>query len=229
MMRRALTNDGLLALVLTQPISLVISVLAILVVTIILTGAKPMTNNQKYLKEAQAGAKEFENKVEPELLQKAYLALENVILAKEENPKTRAQLRTECLSLWLQFLQLLDHFLDPNFNPEDVPTKLVQPPPTSGGVVYPPGADPTLIDNPKARAEYEKAIAANQAKTTHYVLQIKLRRLDERIAPLSEAFVRNSYTSVLGDQKELKTSIEEIVKNPQRKARLLKLLTPSQP
>ncbi len=188
-----------------------------------------MQDNEKYLNAAQARAKEFEAEREPERLREAYMALENVILAQEHDPKTRGQLRTDSLSLWLHLLQLLDRFLDPNFNPEDVPEKLVQPPPTSGGIVLRPGADPALIDDPKVRAEYEKAIAANRAKADHYRLQINLRRLEERIPPRAEAFIRNSYTSAPGDQEELQTAIDGIMKNPQRKARLLKLLTPSQP
>lgn len=188
-----------------------------------------MNENQKYLKEAQEHAREFEDKPEPELLRQAYLALENVLLLEEDEPKTRGQLRTKSLYLWLHLIQLLDRFLDPNFNPEDVPELAIQPPPTSEGVVYPPGADPALIDDPKARAEYKKAIADNEAKTAHYTLQTKLRRMDERITPRAEDFIRNFYTPAPGDQKELKTAIDKTIKGPRRKADLLKLLTQSQP
>jgi len=188
-----------------------------------------MNENQKYLKEAREHAKGFEDNLEPELLEQAYLALENVLLLEEDDPKIRGQLRTDSLYMWLHLIQLLDHSLDPDFNPDDVPERAVQPPPTSEGVVYPPGADPALIDDPRARAEYEKAIAANNAKTTHYVLQTDFRRLDESITPLAEEFIQNFYTPTPGDQKELKTVIDEIIKDPRRKADLLKLLTPSQP
>lgn len=188
-----------------------------------------MNENQKYLKEAQEQAKQFEDNPEPELLKQAYLALENVLLLEEDEPKTRNQLRSDSLYLWLHLILLLDRFLDPNFNPENVPELAVQPPPTSQGVVYPPGADPSLLDDPKARAEYKKAIADNEAKIAHYTLQTKLRRLDERITPRGEEFIRNFYTPAPGDQKELKTAIDKTIKDPRRKADLLKLLTPSQP
>jgi hypothetical protein len=188
-----------------------------------------MTENEKYLKEALAHVKEFEAELEPERLHEAYMALENVIWTQERDPKARAQSRADCLSLWLHLLHMLDRFLDPDFNPKDFPEKLVQPPPTSGGIVYPPGADPVLIDDPKARAGYEKAIAANRAKADHYRLQINLRRLDERIPPRTEAFIRNSYTSAPGDQAELRTAIDAIIKDRQRKVDLLKLLRPSSP
>ena len=188
-----------------------------------------MSENEKYLKEAHAHTKEFEAQLEPERLRESSMALENVILAHEHDPKSRAQLRTDCLSLWLHVLQFLDRFLDPNFDPADVPTKLVQPPRTLGGVVYPPGADPAKIDDPNARAEYEKAIAANRAKADRYRLQTGLRRLNESIPPRAEAFIRNSYTSERHDQKELRTAIDTIIKDPRRKADLLKLLAQRRP
>jgi hypothetical protein len=202
-----------------------VMVIASLVINVNVTNAGPMKDNEKYLTEAQARVKEFEVELEPERLREAYLDLENVILIQADE-QTRAQLRANALSLWLRVLQLLDRFLDPKFNPDDVPLSGVQPPPTSKGVAYPPGADPALIDNPKARAEYEQAIAANRAKADHYRLQINLHRLNERIPPRAEAFIRNSYTSAQGDQEELRTAIEKIMKDPQRKAGLLKLLTP---
>jgi len=181
-----------------------------------------MMENQKYLREAHTYTKEFETQLEPSLLRLAYMALENVILAQESDLKLRAQLRVDCLYLWLYLLQLLDRFLDPGFNPNDVPEKLIQPPPTTEGVVYPPGANPALIDDPQARAEYEEAIAANRAKAEQYRLQINLRRLDEQITPRAEAFIRNSYTFTPSDRQEVKTAILQKIKNPQRQERLLK-------
>src|SRR5207253_830012 len=106
----------------------------------------------------------------------------------------------------------------------DVPTKLVQPPPTSEGVVYPPGADPDLIDDPKAREQYEKAIAANRAKIRNYRMQTYLGRLKEPIPLGAEVFIRHSYTLAASDQMELKTAIDKIIKDPRRKSDLLKLL-----
>ena len=184
-----------------------------------------MTENQKYLKEAQVVANEFEKKQDPELLKQAYLALENVNLQKEYDSKTRTQLRTNLLALWLHLIQLLDRFLDPNFDPADLPELSVQPPPTSEGVLYPPNADPALIDDPKARAQYAKDIAANEAKIIHYGLQTDLRRLDERIVPRAEAYIQNIYGSGPDDQEELKSAIDSFIENAERKERLSKLLT----
>ena len=186
--------------------------------------AEAMTDNQKYLDEARKRVKAFEAELEPERLREAYMALENVRLVMEHDPKARARVRSECLVEWLNLLQLLDRFLDPNFNPRDVPPKLAQPPPTRSGVVYPAGADPNLIDDPTARAQYEKAIQANRAKIDRYRLQTHLSRLNESLPPRAEAFIRSSYTSAKGDQKELRNAIETIIKDQKRKERLLALL-----
>lgn len=181
-----------------------------------------MKDNEKYLNEAQMQVKEFEAELEPEQLRKAYMALENVIVSHEQDPQIRAQLRTKVLSLWLHLIHLVDRFSDPGFNPTDVPTLGIQPPPTTGGIVYPPGADPALIDDPQARSEYEKAIATNRAKAERYRLQINLRRLDEQITSRAEAFIRNSYTFTPSDREEAKAAILKTIKNPQRQERLLK-------
>lgn len=184
-----------------------------------------MTDNQKYLKKAQAYAKEFAETKDPECLKQAYLTLEDVLLLEEDNSEIRGQLRKDSLYLWLQLMELLDQFLDPNFDPEDVPARAVQPPPTSEGVLYPPGADPAKIDDPMARAHYEKAIADNNAKIANYSFQTKLRRLDERITLRAEEFIRNFFTSAAGDQEELKAAIDGMIKTPRRKEELLERVT----
>jgi hypothetical protein len=191
--------------------------------------AKTMTENQKYLEEARQRARAFEAEMEPERLREAYMALENVRVVEEHDPKLRAHVRSNSLSLWLHLLQLLDRSVDPGFNSQDVPTKLVQPPPTRGGVAYSPGADPALIDDPNARAEYEKAIAANRKKSENYRLQVHLRPLNERISERAEAFIRSSYASSKRDQEELRNAIDKIIKDPHRKASLQVLLDPHNP
>ncbi|MFN0106931.1 MAG: hypothetical protein ACKV2U_33160 [Bryobacteraceae bacterium] len=188
-----------------------------------------MTNNEKYLNEAQAHFKKFEAELEPERLREAYMAIENVIPVQEPDPKTRAQLRKNCLVLWLQLVQILDQLVDPRFDPEDVPENLVQPPPTNGGIIYPPGADPALIGDPTARARYEKEIAANQKKTGNYRLQLHLSRLNERIPKRAEAFIKSNYMPARRDQEELRNAIDKMIHNRKRKADLFQLLKPSGP
>src|SRR5262249_30255976 len=152
----------------------------------------------------------------------AFSALGEVNLIQEHDSAKKAQVRHRSLVAWLQLVRLLDQFRDPNFNPGDQPELLVQPPKQPGGVVLRPGADPALIADPKERAEYEKAIAASRAKLNHYRLQIQLSRLNERIPPDAEAFIRTFYTAAPHDQKELRDAIEGWIQDPARKASLLK-------
>lgn len=213
-----------------QALFLVVTGMVVLITFSLLTRTnKSMTENEKYIKEAKKLVKEFETESEPERLREAYMSLENVVLEQEYDAKVRRRLRRECLTLWLEMVRILDQRLDPNFDPEDVPENLVQPPPTSKGVVYPPGADPALIDDPKAREEYEKAVAANNAKIKNYRLQTQLTRLNEQIPPRAKEFIENSYTASDDDQKELKEAIDQKLENPGRHAEFQKLLKKTQP
>lgn len=218
-----------MGLAMRRSMLLVVSLCAIMIAAPTCEEEKRMTENEEYLTEARVRMAEFEKQLEPERLRAAYMALENVSLTREQDPKTRTRLRRDSLSLWLDLLQVLDHHLDPNFNREDRPTLLVQPPPTSDGVAYPPGADPALIDDPAARAKYEEAIAANQIKAKNYRLQIHVGRLDERITERTEEFIRTSYKRTSDDQEEVRKAIEKTIKDPRRKASLLKLLAPRRP
>jgi hypothetical protein len=208
-------------------LSSVAASLAILVGTLLPRTAWPMTENLRYLNDARARLKEFETEREPERLREAWVALDNVILAQEEDTQTRAALRKDCLYLRLQMFRLVDRFLDPNFDAKDVPYLNIAPPPTRDGIAYDSGVDPSEIKDPETRAAYEKALAENRAKAEYHRLQIGLRRVDERITPSTEAFIRNAYRAVSGDQTELTTAIDEVIENPRRKADLLKLLPPS--
>jgi hypothetical protein len=185
----------------------------------------PMTK----LDEARAHTAQFEKAHDTEALRQGYEVLENVSIQDQREPEARHALRAEVLRLWLRMLSLLDQTIDPHFDPKDVPSRVVQPPPTKGGVVFPPGVEPERIDDPAARAQYEKAIAANQAKIDHYRLQVELRRLDERITPRAERFIHDSYTSDPRDLAELRVAIDQSVTNPTRKTALSKLVSQALP
>ena len=47
--------------------------------------------------------------------------------------------------------------------------------------------------------------------------------------PGTEAFIRKNYSSNQHDHQVLRTAIETIIENPERKAELLKLLQPPTP
>lgn len=185
-----------------------------------------MTENEKHLVEARARIASFETESEPERLREASMSLANVSLKIELDARKRAGTRGETLRLWLELLRILDEFVDPSFNPNDVPPKTVMPPRTSSGILYPPGASPSLIDNPIARAEYEKAIQDNRERQNRYRMQTHLHRLNESIPPRAEAFIRKAYSSSPEDQTEVKGAVEKTITNPARRESLLKLVGP---
>lgn len=187
--------------------------------------------NGKHMSEitARAAAQlaEFEQKKEPLCLQAASDLLDGIDLAKETEAMKRLVLRRETLETWLALVALIDKSLDPSFNPKDLPSTSVIPP-RSGNVAYPPGADPKLISDPQARQQYEAAIKKNKAHAENYRLQTWLRRFDQSMSPKVERFIRMSYTTVPGDQREVSETIKKLVKNPQRASALTRAAAPKQ-
>lgn len=196
-------------------------------VAAVIAGGKTMGDNEKKLKAARSLVQAFESEKEPERLNEAARALQSVNLRREYDAVKRHELRAHCLATWLQILQIIDSNLQPNFDQRDVPPKSVQPPPTSSGVVYPPGAAPAVIDDPKARAEYEKAVKENREKQENYRLQIYFKRLNEDISPVAEDFIRNSYVRVQNDRDEVKAAVEKTITDQTRKDRLISILLPA--
>ncbi|MGO9094223.1 MAG: hypothetical protein ACLQGV_03285 [Bryobacteraceae bacterium] len=176
---------------------------------------------------AAAKLAEFEQNKDPESLRAASRLLGQVGLAKEPDPLKRLQLRRQTLELWLKLLAAIDQHLDPSFNPQDLPSVGVSPP-ESGGESLPSGADPSLIANPQARQQYVRAIQQNKEKAQRYRLQTSLRRLDQRLTPIAERFVRLSYTTVPGDQREAGETVRKLIKNPQRSDALTRAAAPKQ-
>lgn len=181
-----------------------------------------MTDNEKHLEKAVERIKAFETEKEPERLREASMALENVNLRREHMTRIRHKLRSDCLDLWLTILQTIDKHMDSAFDPEDVPQLSVMPPRIKGDIQLPPGADPAVIDDPKAREEYEKAIKDNRAKQENYPLQTQLRELDEVIARKVGLFIRRAFTS--SDHGEVKAAIDRIIEGQSRKESLFRLI-----
>ncbi len=102
----------------------------------------------------------------------------------------------------------------------------VMPPETKGGIQYPPGADPSVVDDPHARQDYEKAIKANQDKQRNYLMQTQLRVLNQQLPSKVGAFIRNAYTSSTVERNELKTTIDRIIENQFRKRSLYRSIPP---
>jgi hypothetical protein len=87
--------------------------------------------NGKHMSETTARAAaqlaECEQKKEPHCLQAASELLETIDLAKEADAMKRLTLRRETLETWLALLALIDRNLDPNFNPQDLPSTASRP------------------------------------------------------------------------------------------------------
>ena len=167
-----------------------------------------MSANMKYVDETQALIAAFEKDSNPDTLLAALHTLNNVVPAIEVTAAARRHVRREALGTWLVLFDTVTQRIDHKFNPNDLPELTVQPPPTAGGIVYPPGADPALIDDPAARIKYEKEIAESRRKAEAYRLQTSLRKADGRIRKQLVAFVSASYEQTEDDQKDLVNTIE---------------------
>jgi hypothetical protein len=189
------------------------------------SGTKHMMRNQNNLHEVQSHLEHFETSQDPDWLVKAQETLGEVLLTEERDPKVRKEIRLHMLDMWLRLLDSLDRHFDPAFDENDTPQKLVQPPalpdPKQGSLR--PGASPSLIADPKLRAEYEHAIAANRAKTKRYRLQLLLRRMGGSLRQEVHGFIASAYKPTPEDRDEVRKAIERNIASDMEKATLLKL------
>jgi hypothetical protein len=159
-----------------------------------------MSSDQNHLQEARASVDRFAQTLDPDWLEGAIENLESFRWNHELDDRQYRAARQDALELWLRLLDLLDRNFDSAFDPDDIPPKMVRPPalpdPSQGSL--PPGASPSLIADPKVRAEYEQAIAANRAKIRRYRLQIVFRQVDKDLRhDVRKAIERN-----ISSQKE---------------------------
>lgn len=168
---------------------------------------------------------DFQIQNDAQLLQDAADELQGIVLADEADPERRRGLRREALEGWLKLFAAIDGSLDPAFDPGDLPLLSVDPLP-SDGVRFPPGVDPSRLTDAGARREYEQRIEANRRKAERYTLQTKLRRLDERLTPRLEAFLRSAYSTSTEpeDRREVLEAVQATITSPARAERLRTLI-----
>jgi hypothetical protein len=75
-----------------------------------------MTTNQEVLERAQSCAQRFEATQEASWLESAWDAIQDVAWTQESSATARGAVRTRSLDMWLHLLDLLDKYLDPNFD-----------------------------------------------------------------------------------------------------------------
>ena len=145
-------------------------------------------------------------------------------LRRVYDKKLRSKQRFQCLELWLTIIQTIDKNIDAAFDPNDVPTLNVMPPPLKNGTQLWPGADPALIDDPKAREEYQKAIKANREKQERVLIQSQLRELNETIPDGAVKFINRSYPDA--ERSEPRDAIKKIIESESRRELLLRSIEP---
>jgi len=121
------------------------------------------------------------------------------------------------LRLHLVLLHTVAKMMDLAFDPKDVPSMNVAPPP---GASISAGADPSEIKDPKMRREYEEAIAKNAAKAQYYRMQHELRKFDKVWFAKTVTFISNNYSGNAKDAAEIGTAVDELVSDSDRRITL---------
>lgn len=148
-------------------------------------------------------------------------ALDRIGAACAEDVPRRGRLgaRRTALARWVRFFAALDRSIDPRWDERRVPMMRVEPP-RSGGVQLPTGADPALISDPAARAEYERAIRANHEYADYFGLQLDLHRLEQRANVRVRQFFAEHYTTAQGDRDEVVSAVAAAPLSEARRAQL---------
>lgn len=162
----------------------------------------------------------FEKEQDPTLVHEALNLIE---AAERDMPAGDAAARKQALSRRLRFFAALDRYIDPMWDPEDIPVKGVAPP-LSHGPVYGSGeVDPATIPDPAVRAEYERALKASKDYEKRYDVQLQLRRIDERAMRFVERFLAERYTNS-EDRQEFEELLSASPVNDLRKEKLRALV-----
>jgi hypothetical protein len=171
----------------------------------------------------EAALQNFHKQKDLEALKQALALAQTIRPESASGVEERRELRRSRFGELLTILAAIDAETDPSFNPKDVPSSTVAPP-LSGGVILDSGIDPKHVKDPRARAEYERAIAANAQKAKRYEFQTGLRRINEDASAEVEKAFHDPYAATERGQQEMKAAIERLIENPARKASLLENL-----
>lgn len=132
------------------------------------------------------------------------------------------KVRNAKTKMWLQGWQQLRLQMNRSFDFNDVPSINVSLPAGAIGVA---GMSPAQIKDPKVRAEYEDAIAANARKAEEYRRQYKLRQLDQLFSPKAEEYVVRAYSREPANLSELKQLLETYIDDYALREKILNEVT----
>ena len=177
------------------------------------------------IKVAQQSLEEFERTHSLEALTNAVRALEG-IEKTEPSKAPPLDVRSRGALAWITLFRHIDQYLDPNFDPNDVPSVNVIPPATSKGVKYPSGVDPNAISDAKARAKYTGLLNQNRAKSEQYNFQHQLRRVNERALEGFHEYAKHSFSSIRADSAEFRRILDGAPLGTARKKQLAEQLYP---
>jgi hypothetical protein len=134
-------------------------------------------------------------------------------------------LRRQKARFWLEAWHRMSQATDSRFDFNDRPLLNVAPPPSTG---LPAGVSPANIKNPQLRAEYEHALAQNQAKIQRYNEQAWLQLNARRVYKEAEHYLVGAYAQPPSDLPELQKLLSEYIGDTSVRDRLLEEARKSQ-
>ncbi|MET0622682.1 MAG: hypothetical protein ABW250_06875 [Pyrinomonadaceae bacterium] len=117
-----------------------------------------------------------------------------------------SKLREQKARLWLEAWRRVEGSIAPNFDFSDLPSLKVPAPAATG---LPAGVAPESIKDPKARTEYEAAVAQNAAKIERYNDQHWLKMNAPSFFKAAERYLVNAYTRPPADPAGLERLLSE--------------------
>jgi hypothetical protein len=179
----------------------------------------------EHIRVAQQRLEEFERTHSLETLNHAVQALEG-IEQTEPLQTPPPEVRSRGTLAWVTLFRHIDQYLDPNFDPSDVPSVNVIPPATSKGVKYPSGVDPNAIPDSKARTKYIELLNQNRAKLEHYNFQHRLGLVNQRALEGFHQYTKHSFAPGGAGSAELRRILDGSPLGTARKRELAKRLSP---
>jgi hypothetical protein len=128
-------------------------------------------------------------------------------------------LRKQKAQLWLEAWHRVTQSTDPKFDFDDLPLLHVPTPADTG---LPSGVSPANIVDPRLRAEYEDAIARNNAKIRKYKEQYWLKRNAMRFFTEAERYLVSAYARPPADVPELGNLLSTYIADQSIRDRVLK-------